>query len=174
MNSKLRQMTLCLMVAGMFAIPLAGCGDDNGSSDYSGQSGTASSGTSPSTTGSTSGASSTRYGTGPATGTGGMSTAGAASTGTSTLSLAADPSGAIAYDKTSLATKAGKTTIDFTNASQTPHAVEVEGNGVEEETKTVIGGKASLTLDLKPGTYEFYCPIDSHKEQGMKGTLTVK
>jgi uncharacterized cupredoxin-like copper-binding protein len=29
-------------------------------------------------------------------------------------------------------------------------------------------------VNLKPGTYEFYCPVDSHKAQGMKGTLTVK
>ncbi len=91
-----------------------------------------------------------------------------------TLQLAADPSGKIAFDTKTLEGKAGKTTIDFENASQTPHAVEVEGNGVEEETKTIQGGKASLTLDLKPGKYEFYCPVDGHRQQGMEGTLTVK
>jgi plastocyanin len=90
------------------------------------------------------------------------------------LALAADPSGKIAYDKTSLSGKAGKNTINFTNASQVPHAVEVEGKGVEKETKTIQGGKASLTLNLKPGTYEFYCPVDDHKAEGMKGTLTIK
>jgi plastocyanin len=91
-----------------------------------------------------------------------------------TLALAADPGGKIAFDKKSLATKAGTTTIDFQNASQVPHAVEVEGSGVEKETKTIQGGKASLTLKLKPGSYEFYCPVDDHKGEGMKGTLTVK
>jgi hypothetical protein len=25
----------------------------------------------------------------------------------------------------------------------------------------------------KNGSYELYCPIDGHKAQGMKGTLTV-
>ena len=44
------------------------------------------------------------------------------------------------------------------NASQTPHAVEIEGYGVEKKTKTVTGGSAKLTVDLKPGKYEFYCP----------------
>lgn len=90
------------------------------------------------------------------------------------LALAADPNGAIAFDKTSLSTQAGRTTIAFTNESQVPHAVEVEGNGVEEETETIQGGKTKLTVDLKPGTYEFYCPVDDHKEEGMKGELIVK
>ena len=92
----------------------------------------------------------------------------------SNLQLAADPSGKIAFDKKTLEGKAGKNTIDFQNASQTPHAVEVEGNGIEEATETITGGKASLTVDLKPGKYEFYCPVDDHKGQGMEGTLTVK
>jgi plastocyanin len=91
-----------------------------------------------------------------------------------THALAADPNGQIKFDKTSLSGKAGKNTISFTNASQVPHAVEVEGKGVEKETKTIQGGKASLALNLKPGTYEFYCPVDDHKAEGMKGTLTIK
>jgi uncharacterized cupredoxin-like copper-binding protein len=31
-----------------------------------------------------------------------------------------------------------------------------------------------VTVDLKPGKYEFYCPVDSHKQAGMTGTLTVQ
>jgi hypothetical protein len=46
----------------------------------------------------------------------------------STLQLAADPSGKIAFDKKTLQGKSGKNTIQFENASQIPHAVEVEGN----------------------------------------------
>lgn len=98
----------------------------------------------------------------------------AVSGGDQTLALAADPDGAIAFDKTSLSTTAGKTTIAFTNESQVPHAVEVEGDGIEEETETIQGGETELTVDLKPGTYEFYCPVGDHKEEGMKGELIVK
>ena len=54
-----------------------------------------------------------------------------------------------------------------------PHAVEVEGNGVEQETKTVTGANADMTVDLEAGKYEFYCPVDGHKDAGMKGTLTL-
>ena len=49
------------------------------------------------------------------------------------------------------------------NPSDVPHAVEVEGNGVEEETKTLTKGTADVTVDLKAGKYEFYCPVDGHK-----------
>ncbi len=36
------------------------------------------------------------------------------------------------------------------------------------------GSSGTLTVDLKPGTYEFYCPVANHKEMGMEGEITVK
>ena len=65
-------------------------------------------------------------------------------------------------------------TIKLVNESDTPHAVEVEGNGVEEETDTVTGGDVELTVDLEPGEYTYYCPVGQHRQQGMEGTLTVE
>ena len=71
--------------------------------------------------------------------------------------------------------KAGTVTVNFGNPSSVPHAVEIEGNGVEEETETVTGADAPpITVDLKAGTYKYYCPVDGHEEAGMKGTLTVE
>jgi plastocyanin len=93
--------------------------------------------------------------------------------GAQKLTLTADPGGALKFDKKQLSAKPGKVTITMDNPSSVPHAVEVEGNGVEEETKTLTQGKASVTVDLKSGKYEFYCPVDGHKEAGMEGTLTV-
>jgi uncharacterized cupredoxin-like copper-binding protein len=37
----------------------------------------------------------------------------------------------------------------------------------------VTGGTADLTANLKAGKYEFYCPVDGHRQAGMEGTLTV-
>ena len=65
-------------------------------------------------------------------------------------------------------------TFKFSNPSSVPHAFEVEGNGVEEETETITGGEASVTVDLEPGEYEYYCPVGQHREAGMEGTLTVE
>jgi plastocyanin len=89
------------------------------------------------------------------------------------LTLTADPGGAISWDKKQLSASAGKVTIKLVNDSDIPHAVEIEGNGVEEESDTVTGGNAEVTADLKPGTYEYYCPVSNHRET-MNGKLTVK
>jgi plastocyanin len=99
---------------------------------------------------------------------------GASGGGGEQIALAADPGGALKFDTPELKAKAGKVTINFTNDASTPHAVEVEGNGVESKSDVVTKGKSSVTVDLKAGTYEFYCPVDQHKAAGMKGTLTVQ
>ena len=86
-----------------------------------------------------------------------------------------DPSGALKFDKTSLTTKPGKVTVAMDNPSDVPHAVEVEGNGVEAEGKTVgKGGVSKVTVDVKKGEYEYYCPVGNHADAGMEGTLTVR
>ena len=90
------------------------------------------------------------------------------------LSLAAPSDGSLKFDKTSLDAKAGTVTIDFDNPSSVQHGVEIDGNGVQKVSDIVTKGKTSVTADLKPGTYEYFCPVTGHKEAGMKGTLTVK
>ena len=93
-----------------------------------------------------------------------------------TLKLKAAASGALKFNKTTLHASAGKVTIRLTNPSGSgkPHAVEIEGKGVEKESRTIQpGGKASVSARLKKGRYEFYCPVDGHKAAGMEGTLIV-
>jgi plastocyanin len=90
------------------------------------------------------------------------------------ITIAADKS-ALKFDKSTLDAKAGKVTITMDNPSDIPHAVAIEGNGVDVDGKTVGKGEKSVaSADLKPGTYEFYCPVPGHKEAGMEGKLTVK
>ena len=149
----MRALSLIVLLCA-FAIPVAGCGgDDDDSGGGGGGSGSSSSG---------------------ATNTE-SSGGGAASGGGETLKIAADPSGALKFDKSSLTAKAGKVTIVMDNPSDVPHAVEIEGNGVEAEGETVTkGGVSKASAKVKPGEYEFYCPVDRHKQAGMEGTLTVK
>ena len=91
------------------------------------------------------------------------------------LAIAADPGGALKFDKTELTAKAGKVTITMDNPSDVPHAVEIEGNGVEAKGKTVgKGAKSIATADVKAGTYDFYCPVGNHRSAGMEGKLTVE
>jgi uncharacterized cupredoxin-like copper-binding protein len=72
--------------------------------------------------------------------------------------------------------RAGTVTFNVTNDGELPHNLEVEGNGVEEELEQNLepGDSGELTVDLEPGTYEWYCPVGDHAEQGMEGTLTVE
>ena len=97
--------------------------------------------------------------------------------GGSTVAVAADPSGALAYVQTSLTAPAGTTTFTFTNDSPVPHNLTFEKAGTEDElgaTKTITGAGDSVTLDLPAGTYTYYCSVPGHEAAGMKGTLTVK
>jgi plastocyanin len=70
---------------------------------------------------------------------------------------------------------AGSVTLTATNDGSIDHNLEIEGNGIEEVTDTLApGDSGKLAVDLEPGTYELYCSIDSHKDQGMEGELTVE
>jgi plastocyanin len=89
------------------------------------------------------------------------------------LTVTADPGGEISWEPTTLTAKAGSVTVSLVNQSDIPHAIEIEGNGVEEESETVTGENTELTVDLEAGEYEFYCPVGDHRET-MKGTLTVE
>jgi plastocyanin len=93
------------------------------------------------------------------------------------LALAADPSGQLKFDKSSLTAKAGKVTIVFTNSASLAHNVTIQkgtSGAVVGATPTFQGGTKTLTVTLKPGKYTFFCSVPGHRQGGMVGTLTVK
>jgi plastocyanin len=90
------------------------------------------------------------------------------------LALSAPADGSLKFDKTTLSAKAGKVTINFDNPSSNPHGVDIEGSGVDASSDTVTKAKTSVTADLKPGKYTFFCPVAGHRQAGMEGTLTVQ
>ena len=94
-----------------------------------------------------------------------------------TLSLRASASGALKFNKKKLTARPGKTTIVMTNPSGSglTHGIEVEGKGIEKRGRNVRPGHTSkVTVRLKRGRYTFYCPVDGHRQAGMKGTIVVK
>jgi plastocyanin len=147
-----------IAVLSALALGGVGCGDDDdsdGGSSGNGKSADEQSGA---------------YGTG-----GASDTSGGGGGEAQTLKLIADPGGALKFDKSTLTAKPGKVTIVLDNPSSLPHAVEVEGNGIEEESDTIGRGETTkVTATVKAGEYEYYCPVDGHKAAGMEGTLTVQ
>ena len=94
---------------------------------------------------------------------------------TQTLQNSADESGRLAFQKKTLSAKPGEVTLVMKNPSSVPHAIAVRGGGADSSGDTVQkGGTSRVTVELKKGEYEFYCPVPGHEPAGMKGTLTVK
>ena len=88
--------------------------------------------------------------------------------------LAAATGGQLAYDTKQLSTQAGSVNITFENASPLEHNVTIaQVRKVLGATPTFTNGTRSVTLNLKPGTYTFYCSVPGHRQAGMEGTLKV-
>jgi uncharacterized cupredoxin-like copper-binding protein len=71
--------------------------------------------------------------------------------------------------------KAGTYTFHAVNNGQVTHSLEIEGKGVEAKLGSDLqpGASGDLKVALPAGTYEIYCPVDGHKDMGMKGTVSV-
>lgn len=73
---------------------------------------------------------------------------------------------------------AGKVTIEFVNHGQDEHNLhateESEGTEAGSLPNTAPNGHLSLTLDLRPGSYNLFCSIPGHEAKGMKATLVVE
>ena len=140
-----RRFAALFAIGAAVAVPMVGCG---GSSDDDSSSSNAA--TPASTTG------------GGASGAGG------------TVDLTATD---FKFDPSDPTAKSGEVTFNLKNDGQTTHSLEIEdvnGEDVELEGDVSPGSSGTVKADLKPGTYEFYCPVDNHKEMGMTGEITVK
>ncbi len=91
------------------------------------------------------------------------------------VEINADPTGQLKFLASSASAGAGKVTLRMQNMSSVMHDIAVKGGGVNQIGPIVSsGGVSTVSVDLKPGSYEFYCSVDDHAAAGMKGTLTVK
>jgi plastocyanin len=93
-----------------------------------------------------------------------------------TVEVEADPSGNLAFTSEEITAKAGNDTIKFTNESPVPHDVVIEDENGKELGGTEITQEGSETaeVELKPGTYTYFCSVPGHRQAGMEGTLVVK
>lgn len=101
---------------------------------------------------------------------------GAKAGGGSAVEFEADPNGELAYTTTEATAKAGKVTVDFNNPQGLTHdvAIEDEAGKTVGQTELIAEGETSTSVNLKPGTYTYYCTVPGHREAGMEGTLVVK
>ncbi|MCI0711292.1 MAG: PQQ-dependent sugar dehydrogenase [Chloroflexi bacterium] len=71
--------------------------------------------------------------------------------------------------------QSGSVTFNVTNNGTMEHNFKVEGNSIESvfDTNLQPAETRSMTIDLPPGTYEVYCPVEDHADQGMRLQLEV-
>jgi uncharacterized cupredoxin-like copper-binding protein len=70
---------------------------------------------------------------------------------------------------------AGKYTFAVQNVGKIEHDLAIEGGKVKEtKTPLIAAGKSNtLSVDLQPGKYTFYCTVPGHEQAGMKVAVTV-
>ena len=70
----------------------------------------------------------------------------------------------------------GTSTLNIANAGKEAHGFMIQGPGYEAGLPEPLmrGDTRELTVMLKPGTYNVWCPVDGHKGKGMQRTETVR
>lgn len=123
------------------------------------------------------------------TGAGGTTSAAAPSSAAESETGSAAPSSADAAESQTVSVSEGEMFIRLSEDSFSPgsYAFEVANDGaathdfiVERDGNDVVGTEAiapgdstTLTVDLEPGEYVFYCSVGNHRSQGMEVTVTV-
>jgi plastocyanin len=112
--------------------------------------------------------------------TGRLAQAGAKAEGTAkeqngVLAIPVNKAGGLLFQYKDATATAGQVTIESKNDESIGHNIAVDGNGVNKAGQVVQGGATSkITVDLKPGSYTFFCSVPGHRQAGMEGKLTVK
>ena len=106
---------------------------------------------------------------------GGAATGSGSGAAPGAIEISADPGNALRFDVSELSASAGTVTISMANPASLPHNVAIKGDGVDVKGEIVSsGGTSTVSADLAPGTYTFYCSVPGHEQGGMTGTLTVE
>lgn len=80
----------------------------------------------------------------------------------------------LAYAVTEVTAPAGEITLSSVNEQAVPHNIAIDEPETTLGEVVTDGGVSEITVELEPGTYEYYCSVPGHREAGMVGTLTVE
>ncbi len=68
----------------------------------------------------------------------------------------------------------GRIAFAATNDGQIRHALRVDGPAGPVTSATLAPGeRATIVVDLPPGTYKWYCPIADHEQRGEVGRVRI-
>ena len=73
--------------------------------------------------------------------------------------------------------KAGSYVFQISNGGKFPHDLHIltsDGSEVAHSDQLPAGQSGSFQVDLKPGTYTYFCGVGNHRQRGMEGKLTVQ
>ena len=160
-----RATVAALVPVAVLAVVVAGCGSSKSSSSGTGAARPA---------GSNGGGVGAYSASGSSTGAATIPANTAGSSSATTLHIAADPTGQLKFDKSSLTAKEGTVTINFANQAPLGHNFTIEQNGkVVAATPTFQRGTRTLKVGLRPGPHTFLCTVPGHAAAGMEGKLTI-
>lgn len=147
------------------AVVLAACSSGSGHTGGSGGSNTAAVSASPTVSAVDSRSSTAAVNS---AGSGGGTASGAAK-----IVIATETEFSIALSSKTL--QPGTYKFEVKNSGKITHALTIDGPGVSNKSTGDIspGSTATLTVSLKAGSFEVYCPVGNHKAMGMDDTVKV-
>lgn len=92
------------------------------------------------------------------------------------VQIAADPKGALRWDRASYEATAGDISFVVKNDSPVSHQFTLSGNGVNYRSKNINehSSGAFTVKGLPAGEYQILCDYPGHKAAGMIATLVVR
>jgi plastocyanin len=92
------------------------------------------------------------------------------------IEIASDPNGQLLYVTDQASAEPGPLEMNSPNESQVPHNIALEGNGLSPVLGPVVqdGGVSTINVEVRQGTYTYFCSVPGHREAGMQGRLTVE
>ncbi|GHD87366.1 copper-binding protein [Streptomyces naganishii] len=123
------------------------------------------------------------YGSGGSHGSGGSGSQGGAGAATSSASAGGGAKGTTVtvrmteyrLNLSAKTFKPGDYTFVAVNDGHTLHSLEIQGRGSDVRLPQGLrpGQSGQVRVVLKDGTYHLFCPVDQHRELGMRTDITV-